>query len=151
MERRGDADPAWDLADAMRDECLGTRISRLHRVVARRFEQALRAYDLSIPQMEILSYLVLRGVPARPSELAEALYAERSTISRNLAVLQQRGWVEVASTSATGRSMTIAVTAPGASALAAARTAWADTQQLVRDQLGGDAPEVIDAWLAALS
>ena len=144
-------DPAWDLADAMRSECLGTRIGRLQRVVARRFEQALRPHGLSIPQMEILSYLVLRGEAARPSEVAEELRTERSTVSRNLAALQQRDWVEVASTSATGRSMTIAITADGAAALVAARTAWADAQKLVRDQLGGDAPEVVDAWLAALA
>ncbi len=144
-------DPAWDLADAMRSECLGTRIGRLHRVVARRFEQALRPFGLSIPQMEILSYLVLRDEPARPSEVAEELRTERSTVSRNLAALQHRDWVEVASASATGRSMTIAITPDGAAALVAARAAWAEAQELVRDQLGRDAPDVVDAWLAALA
>lgn len=91
----------------MQQECLGTRVSRLHRVVARRYDQALRPLGLSIAQMEILSYLVLDDAPARPAELAGMLLAERSTVSRNLAALQERGWVATSTTSATGRSMAV--------------------------------------------
>ncbi len=144
-------DGAAEFAETMRQECLGTRISRLHRVIARRYELALRPLGLSVPQMEILSYLVLHDAPARPTELAELLMAERSTVSRTLAALQERGWVRTASTSATGRAMSVAATADGAAALAAARRAWADAQADISERLGAAAAGTMDAWLDALT
>lgn len=144
-------DEADAFAETLTAECLGTRVSRLHRVVTRRYEEALRPHGLAIPQLEILSYLVLAGDPARPSDLAAVLLADRSTISRNLAVLQQRGWVRPASTSATGRSMTVTATDSGAAALAAARTAWTEVQTAVRAQLGNQASRTLDTWLTAIA
>src|SRR5918997_6532725 len=97
----------------MRRACLGTRVGRLHRVVARRFDGTLRPLGLTMSQAEILTSLVLHDAPVRPSELAEVLLAERSTVSRNLAALRERGWVEAAEVSPTGRSMAFAATPEG--------------------------------------
>ena len=140
-----------EFADAMRQECLGTRVSRLQRIVARRFDQALRPLGLSMPQLEILSCLVLRGAPTRPSELAEILCAERSTISRNLAALQDRGWIEAATVSASGRSMAVTATDEGERVFLGARAAWSAAQAALMDQLGPESPTTIDAWLATLA
>lgn len=142
---------AGDLADSMRRACLGTRVGRLHRVVARRFDGALRPLGLTMPQMEILAFLVSRAGPVRPSELAEVLFAERSTISRNLAALQSRGWVEAAEVSPSGRSMTVTITSDGVRAFTSARAAWDEAQTSVMDALGSEAPATIDAWLARVA
>jgi DNA-binding MarR family transcriptional regulator len=142
---------AQEFADEMRRACLGTRVGRLHRVVARRFDGALRPLGLTMPQMEILASLVLQGAPVRPSELAEVLLAERSTVSRNLAALRERGWVEAVEVSPTGRSMAFTATPEGARVLASARAAWAEAQASVMGSLGRGAPEAIDAWLAGLA
>jgi hypothetical protein len=47
MEQHTIAD---DLAAEVRDACLGMRVARLHRVVARLYEQALQTGGLTQPQ-----------------------------------------------------------------------------------------------------
>lgn len=140
-------DAARGFADEMRRACLGTRVGRLHRAVARRFDGALRPLGLTMPQAEILASLVLHDAPVRPSELAQILMAERSTVSRNLAALRDRGWVETAEVSPTGRSMAFATTPAGARVLASARTAWAEAQASVEGSLGPETAAMLDAWL----
>jgi DNA-binding MarR family transcriptional regulator len=140
---------AKDLAEAMREGCLGVRIGRLHRVVARRFDQALRPLGLSLPQLEVLGVLMVRG-PLKPTAVAEALAVERSTISRNLSLMERKGWVARES-SPSGRANSVAITEQGISVLASAREAWADAQAYVVELLGSDSPATIDSWLKALA
>src|SRR5215813_4049967 len=94
---------AGRLAAAMAEGCVATRISRLHRLVARRFEQALRPLGVTLPQLEVLAALTIVGRPVRPTDLADLLAVERSTMSRNLAVLEGAGWIATAQRSPTGR------------------------------------------------
>lgn len=140
---------AQDLALAMREGCLGVRIGRLHRLVARRFDQALRPLGLSLPQLEVLGVLMLRG-PLKPGAVAEALAVERSTISRNLSLMAQRGWVELEYLPS-GRSTSATITRQGIETLAQARTAWAAAQRDVLDLLGAGSAATIDNWLEALA
>ncbi len=142
---------AGDFASELRETCLGTRIGRLQRYAARTFDQRLRELDTSMPQLEILSLLVLRDAPVRPSEIARLLIAERSTVSRNLASLQQRGLIAASETSPTGRSMSVCVTPAGRLALADARGAWSEAQQTLTDALGPGAQAVLDDWLGRLT
>ena len=141
---------ARQFADTMRRSCLGTRVGRLHRAVARRFDGALRPLGLTMPQAEILASLALHDAPVRPSELAQVLLAERSTVSRNLAALGDRGWVEAVEVSPTGRSMAFVATPEGARALASAREAWAEAQASVVGSLGPETTATLDAWLDRL-
>lgn len=143
-------DAVREFADEMRRSCLGTRVGRLHRAVARRFDGALRPLGLTMPQMEILAALVLHDAPVRPSELAEVLLAERSTVSRNLAALRDRGWVEAAEVSPTGRSMAFAATPEGERVFASARAAWAEAQASLMGSLGPETAATLDAWLDGL-
>jgi len=140
---------ARDLAQAMRDGCLGVRIGRLHRMVARRFDHALRPLGLTLPQLEVLGILMLRG-PLKPGAVAEALAVERSTISRNLSLMEQKGWV-VVDTSSSGRTLSVALTQEGTAVLAEATTAWAEVQNHVVELLGVASPGTIDDWLEALA
>ncbi|GAB7145659.1 MarR family winged helix-turn-helix transcriptional regulator [Mycobacterium riyadhense] len=140
---------ARNLALDMREGCLGVRIGRLHRLVARRFDHALRPQGLSLPQLEVLGVLMLRG-PLKPSAVADALAVERSTISRNLSLMAQRGWVEL-EYSPSGRSTSATLTRQGIETLAQARTAWAAAQRDVLSLLGADSAATIDNWLEALA
>jgi DNA-binding MarR family transcriptional regulator len=140
---------ARDLARTMSDQCLGVRIGRLHRVVARRFDQALRPLGLTLPQLEVLGVLMLRG-PLKPTAVADALVVERSTISRNLALMRQRGWVAI-DPSPSGRAASAAITKQGIEVLAQAKVAWGEAQSCVVGKLGSEAPATIDRWLDALA
>jgi DNA-binding MarR family transcriptional regulator len=138
---------AGHLAEEVRGACLGMRVARLHRIVTRIYEQALQAEGLSLPQMEILTDLISATGPVRPAALAARLMVERSTISRNLALMQKRGWVAVAGTSATGRAMSVSITAAGIAAFTSASTAWRSAQAGAAKILGPAAASTLDQWL----
>src|SRR5579862_8513263 len=144
MEQHTIAD---DLAAEVGSACLGMRVARLHRVVARVYEQALQTAGLTQPQMEILTVLISAAGPARPAALAARLMLERSTISRNLALMQTRGWVGVAQMSATGRAMSVTITDAGIAAFTSAGTAWRRAQADAARMLGPDATSMFDQWL----
>jgi DNA-binding MarR family transcriptional regulator len=144
MEHRTIAD---DLAEEVRNACLGMRVTRLHRVVARVYEQELQTVGLSLPQMEILTVLITTTGPMRQAALAAKLMAERSTVSRNLALMQKRGWVTVAEISPTGRAMSVTITGTGVAAFTRASTAWRSAQTAAARILGSDATSVLDQWL----
>jgi DNA-binding MarR family transcriptional regulator len=138
---------ADDLAEEVRRACLGMRVSRLHRVVARVYEQELQTAGLSLPQMEILTVLVTAAGPVRQAALAAKLRAERSTVSRNLALMQKRGWVTVVEVSPTGRAMSVIITGTGEAAFTRASAAWRSAQTTAAGILGADAVSVLDQWL----
>ena len=138
------------LSTEMAAGCLGARVERLHRLVVREFDRRLRPIGLSLQQLQVLSTLTLCARPIRPTMVADLLAIERSTMSRNLAVLTERGLVHSPDASATGRSLTVAVTEAGNAKLAEAATAWADAQAVLTTALGDVAP-VLDDWLAALT
>lgn len=137
-------------ATEMAQHCMGSRIGRLHRIVARRFELALAPTGLTPPQLEILAALTVAGQAVPPSALAQVLAVERSTMSRNLALMRERGWVEAATVSPTGRTLAVAITSAGREAFAGARGAWREAQAAVIGALGPDAPRELDGWLAGL-
>lgn len=138
---------ARDLSASMREQCLGNRIGRLHRIISRRFDQRVRPVGLSLPQLEMLAVLTMRGAVA-PSVIAESLAIERSTISRNVALMQRNGWVE-ADSATSGRTKTVSITDAGTDVLASANEAWNLAQQEVVELLGDGAIETLDAWLAS--
>jgi DNA-binding MarR family transcriptional regulator len=138
---------AGELAEEVRDGCLGMRVARLHRVVARVYDQALRAAGLSQPQMEILTMLICTAGPVRPAALAAELMLERSTVSRDLALMQKKGWVTVAETSPTGRAMSVIITDAGVAAFTSASAAWHSAQANALRMLGPAAASTLDQWL----
>ena len=138
------------LAADMAVQCVGLRVSRLHRMISRRFEQALRPVGLSLPQLEVLSVLTAVGSAVAPRLLADWLALERSTMSRNLATLERDGLVDTVERSPTGRCMRVAITTRGRRTLGAADKAWRAVHDELRDALGDDVAPVLDAWLEQL-
>ena len=140
---------ADDLAAEVAGACLGMRVARLHRVVARLYEQALQTAGLTQPQMEILASLISAAGPVRPAALAARLMLERSTISRDLALMQNRALVGTAQASATGRAMSVMITDAGIAAFTSAGTAWRRAQADAARMLGPDAASTLDQWLGS--
>ena len=138
---------AYDLAEEVRSTCLGMRVARLHRIVARVYEQALQTVGLSLPQMEILTTLISATGAVRPTALAGSLMLERSTVSRNLALMKERGWVTAVETSPTGRAMSVTITDTGVAAFTRANAAWRSAQTSAAAILGPAAASLLDRWL----
>lgn len=138
------------LAGQVWERCLGSRITRLHRLIALRYDQALAEVGLTLPQVEILAALVMRGRAVGPSEMGKNLAVGRSAMSRKLAALEDRGWVETAERSETGRSMSFIITAAGTDTLARADHAWALVHQDTQNRLGAGAAAQLDEWMVGL-
>jgi DNA-binding MarR family transcriptional regulator len=143
--------PATTMAHAMQGECLGLRVGQLHRLIGRRFDQALRPLGLSISQLGVLSALTIHGGAVKPAQLAEWLATERSTVSRNLSLLEGKGLLAPAEVSASGRSMAVTITEQGAAALAQSENAWRTVQASLTELLGDDAPAKLDNWVERLT
>lgn len=140
-------DQASRLAESMYESCVGVRVGRLHRLVSRRFEAALRPIGLTTVQMEILTGLTLVGEPVKPSFIAEKIGVERSTMSRNLTLMETRGLVVTTESSASDRSLAVTISERGTNKLVEAEGAWTEAQASVVSAVGAEAPSVLDGWL----
>jgi len=124
-------DPA--LFETTRCLCLAAR--RASRAITREFDQALRAHGLRATQFTLLSALHLGG-PRSIGDIAGVLSTNRTTLTRNLAVAERRGWVALRADRDDARSRIAAITTRGSRTLEAALPAWCNTQQRLTEALG---------------
>jgi DNA-binding MarR family transcriptional regulator len=82
------------LARSIRGECMALRVRQLNRRITRIYDTALRPHGVSTAQLNVLVALAL-AKDARPTDIAQALALEKSTLSRNLERMVGRGWIEV--------------------------------------------------------
>ena len=118
--------------------CLCLAARRAARTITREFDQALRPRGLRATQFTLLSALHLAGSKAI-GELAEMLSADRTTLTRNLAVAEQRGWVSLRTDPADARSRLATITPRGSRTLVAAIPVWNATQQRLLQDIGESA------------
>lgn len=128
--------PDPGLFETTRCLCLAAR--RASRAITREFDQALRAYGLRATQFTLLSALHLGG-PQSIGDLAEMLSADRTTLTRNLAVAEQHGWVTLRVDRNDARSRIATITTKGSRELTAALPDWHKTQQRLTDEIGPQA------------
>jgi len=115
--------------------CLCLAARRAARTITREFDQALRPHGLRATQFTLLSALHLAG-PKAIGELAELLSADRTTLTRNLALAEQNGWVTLRTDPADARSRVAAITRKGDRILVAAMPSWSTTQQRLLKDMG---------------
>lgn len=120
-----------------RGPCLAAQALRLHRVIVRSYDDALRPHGLTAAQLAILMTLLTAGQDLRSVDLARRLRMGRSTVSRNLGRLDARG-LATTTPGPTAREAYVAVTPAGRQAVEAAAPAWLAAQQAMRDRLGDD-------------
>jgi DNA-binding MarR family transcriptional regulator len=123
------------IAEVRRD-CLLTRTRRLSRVVTGIYDEAMRPHGVNAPQYSLLM-LIARLNGASRAELGRENHQERSTLTRNLALLLSQGWIEEI-VPKHGRSRPIIITDEGKELLLAASDAWRSAQVKARLLLGED-------------
>lgn len=116
--------------------CLCQASRSAARGVTNVFDRHLRPHGLRITQFTILANLILRG--ATPvTALAAALGVDRTTLTRNLALLERSGWVETRADENDARTHLVSVTAKGRAVANDALPAWRKAQAAVAARLGG--------------
>jgi DNA-binding MarR family transcriptional regulator len=121
-------------------QCLCLASRRAARTITREFDRALRGQGLRATQFTLLAALHLAG-PRSIGDLAELLSADRTTLTRNLAVAEQHGWATTRTDPGDARSRIAAITAKGLRQLTAALPAWRGTQQRLLEDIGPQAAE----------
>ncbi len=95
----------------MARECVAVRVRLLNRLVTGVCDDGLRPHGVRVAQVNVLCAIANAG-PITPTDLAAALVMDKSTLSRDVEKLIEKGWVETA-TGEDARSHTLAATAVG--------------------------------------
>ncbi len=120
----------------MARECIAVRLRLINRVITALYDEALRPFGLRISQANILSAVAHMG-EARPALVSRILRIEKSTLSRDLDLMKQNGWV--ASVPPTGgRNQTIRLTPQGTKLLGKILPAWEHAQVQATRLIGED-------------
>lgn len=112
--------------------CLNLRMAA--RAVTQMYDEMLKPSGLKATQFSVLAAVALIG-PASMTAVARALVMDRTTLTRNLKPLIDRGLV-AAGAGGDRRQRTVMVTSKGASLLASALPLWKKAHDQIVDGVG---------------
>lgn len=112
----------------VRDHCLCLHTQRAARVLARRFDEVLRPFELTNGQFSLLMSLN-RPEPPPMGPVASLLAMDRTTLTAALKPLERRGLLKVKTDPADRRSRVLVLTRKGRALLARALPVWKSTHE----------------------
>ena len=115
--------------------CTGAKLRRLTRRVTAFYEHHMRDSGLKLSQYSLLAQL--SEVPQSLTALADRMEIDRTTLTRSLQPLLERGWV-AESSGTDARQRLFVRTASGARARQTARKYWRQAQLALEQHLGQD-------------
>ena len=115
-------------------QCLCTNLRRAARGVSRHYDGALDGFGINVAQYSLLCNLQRLDQPSI-SSLADAMGLDRSTLGRNLRVLEGEGLVALAEGQDL-RNRIVLLTEQGRARLQAAEPAWEQAQSGLIETLG---------------
>jgi DNA-binding MarR family transcriptional regulator len=122
--------------------CLCANVRRAALALTSLYDEALAPHGLKVTQFSLLRAIERHGEP-NLTELARATGLDRSTLGRNLRVLEQAGVVAL-SPGEDQRDRVVALTARGRARVRAAARAWAEVQETLSRTLGADAERLVE-------
>lgn len=134
----------------VRDCCLCLHVQRAARALARRFDEALRPFDLTNGQFSLLMSLN-RPEPPPMGPVASLLAMDRTTLTAALKPLERRGLVKVSHHPTDRRNRVLTLTGKGRDLLASAMPIWQRTHHEVEQLIPNTNPDELRASLRALS
>ncbi|MHA7773767.1 MarR family winged helix-turn-helix transcriptional regulator [Roseibium sp. M-1] len=116
--------------------CVLDNARKAARAVSRHYDRLARKVGMTAGQFSVL-VSVRKGGNTTTAGLAERLSMERTTLVRNIALLERKGLV-VSEPAAAGRGKQYVLTPAGAALLDKAIPLWRQAQADVQTHLGGD-------------
>jgi DNA-binding MarR family transcriptional regulator len=117
--------------------CSCQNLRRVTRIVTRIYDHELRKAGLEVTQFGLLTALATAG-QAKQKRLSAGFAMDSTTLTRTLAVLRERGWVQV-KLGKDRRERLFSLTQAGKRQLVEAQPYWALAEQRLRKRLGGAA------------
>lgn len=134
----------------VKDTCLCLHAQRAARALARRFDVALKRFDITSGQFSLLMSLN-RPEPPTIGSVAGLLAMDRTTLTANLKPLERRGLLTVSVDPGDRRSRRLALTPTGMALLARALPVWTQTHADVEAGLPDGGGVALRAGLLALA
>ena len=125
---------AHTLLEQVSNECIAVRVRLINRVVTALYDEALRPHGLRVSQGNIL-VAVARLREARPAEICRILRIDKSTLSRDVELMKQEGWL-VSDPPNGGRNQVLRITANGLAVLRRTRPGWEKAQAEAKALIG---------------
>lgn len=121
----------------METACYCTSIRRASRKITELYDAALEPVGINVAQFGLLRRLGRsNAAPLSIQELAERSELERSTVARNVRVLEKHGFVELGWSDEDRRASTILLSDKGLDALEQGEPLWQNAQHQVEEMLG---------------
>lgn len=114
--------------------CACANLRRTARLVTQLYEQALRPTGVTGPQFTLLQSLKLAPAISQ-KQLAELLGIDSTTLTRTLALLRKRGWIN-AQPGVDRRALRLRLTAAGEREYERALPHWQSAQKRLKQALG---------------
>jgi len=119
----------------LEDACVIARARLISRVITRIFDEELRPFGLQSSQHTLLGSIMRIGVATR-ADIARANCLDRSTLTRNLQLMMDAGWIEEIADTAQGRQRPLRLSKAGEDLLFSSMPAWRAGQERAANLLG---------------
>ena len=116
------------------DACTCSELRRAARAVTLLYDNAFRSSGLLSTQLGVL-HVIYKSDSIRISHLAKELGMDRTTLTRNLPVLQRQGFIKISS-GKDNRTRIVTITNKGRTTIAKAIPLWNNVQNKVKEQMG---------------
>ncbi len=130
----GDQAHTLDSSEAL-DDCVCFNLRKTARAVTQAYDEQLRPTGLRTTQFSMLAVLASHG-PLTVAALADRMVVDRTTLTRNLKLVEAQGLVSVATGRTDRRTRIVELSAPGRAALARAMPFWRKAQRRMVARLG---------------
>lgn len=138
-----------ELSSKIGSACVGFNLRKTSRLLIRLYDQAFKTVGLRGTQFSLLM-AAAHYEDATIGELSQPLGMERSTLSRNIIVLQKKGLVTV-DEGEDRRQQRIRITDKGISVLREALPLWERVQESIASQMGEERLKIFLGDLQGLS
>lgn len=123
------------LRDVQKNPCVCFSLRKVSRAVSQVYAREIGPYSTFNGTQYTLASVIAAMQPVNFNDLALYTYSDKTTIARNLKVLEKSGLVKF-SVGVDKRQKMVALTTKGEEALVKAYPHWQQTQQRIKDIMG---------------
>ncbi|MCB5275403.1 hypothetical protein BJG92_02951 [Arthrobacter sp. SO5] len=133
----------------MKSDCYSTSIRSATRKITAMYDAALQPAGVNIAQLALLRRLS-DTTALSVEELARAAELERSTVTRNVRVLEKQGLVQIGESEKDRRTVNILLTPRGVDTLRLSGPLWDAAQRRFEEQIGVENAKALRSLLHAV-
>ena len=137
------------IAPGAAEPCYCALARRASRVLTDIYERELHSYGLTLPQFSLLRASAALG-PIGISEFAARLKLDRTTLGRNLKLLEKTGLVALEANNLDQRERVVTLTAAGAKVSRQALTGWQAAQAKVKSGISAQKLQALQRIVAEI-